>query len=127
MPSSPQALGKVLLTNYRTEDVLTMMTKVMSRDIMSCSVMFCHVLSCAGEPGGGHGLRVKLLQAGVQQQEADPLPLLHAHLQTLPQAEVTESVKHCGDGYIVYCLTEFRINGLPPARRCPRCVCAAAR
>ena len=104
-----------------------MMTKVMSRDIMSCSVMFCHVLSCAGEPGGGHGLRVKLLQAGVQQQEADPLPLLHAHLQTLPQAEVTESVKHCGDGYIVYCLTEFRINGLPPARRCPRCVCAAAR
>ena len=79
-----------------------MMTKV---SLTGHYVMQCHAvsrfvtLSCAGEPGGGHGLRVKLLQAGVQQQEADPLPLLHAHLQTLPQAEVTESVKHCGDGY----------------------------
>ena len=43
MTSTLQALGKVLLTNYRTEDVLTMMTKVSHTGHY---VMQCHVLSC---------------------------------------------------------------------------------
>ena len=50
MTSTLQALGKVLLTNYRTEDVLTMMTKVSHTGhyVMQCHavshlVMFCHV------------------------------------------------------------------------------------
>ena len=68
-----------------------MMTKVSHTGYY---VMQCHavsrfvMLSCAGEPGGGHGLRVKLLQTGVQQQETDSLHLHDPHQETLSRTEM---------------------------------------
>lgn len=44
-----------------------------------------------GEPGGGPRLRVQLLEAGAQQQEADPLHLLNPRQQAFPKAKINIS------------------------------------
>ncbi len=75
-----------MTANYMKEDLVTIMTKVTINSLCHSSFSFSSL--SPGEPGGGPRLRVKLLSAGAQQQEADPLHLLHPRQQAVPKAKI---------------------------------------